>query len=356
MPVVGLGYAVSILATIGLLLRAGNWRTIAPATLVMLTQAVWFSIPHIGFYLDWTTGIPALNPVGGDRFRFYFLWTAVGHAAQYLWITAYYAKANRRWGGYGKYFAKTFVFGNAVWAAPVLILGPESFGKPDFESGLAMCVASAVNLHHFVLDGAIWKLRNPKIANVLLRSHADRSSADNPTRAGPWKNRAAWTFAGFFCLANIVPEIEIEHRFPRALLSEDYEVAESILDRAAYYGRDSSGGRARLANGLVKTQDPWRSIPQYWRSLKFQPQADGFLQLGLLSLNLEGRAEALRTWSRGLEEFPDDFGLNERLGVTPLRAQRNSEAIPYLERALEIRPDHPATIRSLKSAHALRSE
>jgi tetratricopeptide (TPR) repeat protein len=314
MPVVGLGYAVSILATIGLLLRAGNWRTIAPATLVMLTQAVWFSIPHIGFYLDWTTGIPALNPVGGDRFRFYFLWTAVGHAAQYLWITAYYAKANRRWGGYGKYFAKTFVFGNAVWAAPVLILGPESFGKPDFESGLAMCVASAVNLHHFVLDGAIWKLRNPKIANVLLRSHADRSSADNPTRAGPWKNRAA------------------------------------------YYGRDSSGGRARLANGHVKTQDPWRSIPQYWRSLKFQPQADGFLQLGLLSLKLEGREEALRTWSRGLEEFPDDFGLNERLGVTPLRAQRNSEAIPYLERALEIRPDHPATIRSLKSAHALRSE
>ena len=114
-----------------------------------------------------------------------------------------------------------------------------------------MCVASAINLHHFVLDGAIWKLRNPKIANVLLRSHADRSSADNPTRAGPWKNRAAWTFADFFCLANIVPEIEIEHRFPRTLISEDYEVSESILDRAAYYGRDSSGGRARLANGRL---------------------------------------------------------------------------------------------------------
>lgn len=350
MPVVGLGYVLSILMAILLLLRSANVRAIAPTALVMLTQAVWFAIPHIGFYLDWTTGIPALNPIGGDRFRFYFLWTALGHALQYLWITTYYARSDRRWSGYGRYFSKTFVFGNAIWAAPVLLLGPEGMGRPDYESGLAMCVASAVNLHHFMLDGAIWKLRNPRIASILIRNKAEPSAETSTTGVGSWRSRMAWTLAGSFCVANVIPEIEIEQRLPLALSGRDYETAEAILDRAAFYGRDSSTWRASLANHLVKTQDPWRAIAQYRRSLKFYPQAAGYAQLGILVEKLEGVEEAIATCGEGLAHFPDDFDLNRRMAAGLLKAQRLDEAISYLEHAVELRPDDKGANRALAAA------
>jgi hypothetical protein len=35
--------------------------------------------------------------------------------------------------------------------------------------GLGLLTASIVNLHHFVLDGAIWTLRDGRVARMLLR-------------------------------------------------------------------------------------------------------------------------------------------------------------------------------------------
>jgi hypothetical protein len=362
MPMVGVGYVVSVVSVVtalGLLLRSSRFASVAPTALVMLTQAVWFAIPHIGFYLDWTTRIPALNPIGGDQFRFYFVWTAVGHAIQYLWITTYYAKADSRWSGFSPHFIKIFIFGNAVWAAPVLLFGPERLGRPDFESGLAMCVAAAVNLHHFVLDGAIWKLRNPKIAGVLLRARGDASVLDETEQRPPWqpwRRRVIWAIGGAFCLANVIPEIDIEQRLPSALFRNDFVEAEAILDRAALYGRDSSTWRAQLANGLVKTQDPWRSIPHYKRSLDFYPQAAGFGQLGILVAKLKGPDEAIQIWGEGLEEFPDDFDLNRRMGAALLRADRLSAALHFLGRAAELRPEDPAAIAEYEAARTRASD
>jgi hypothetical protein len=36
-----------------------------------------------------------------------------------------------------------------------------------FDTGLLLLVNAAVNLHHFVLDGAIWKLRDGTVARIL---------------------------------------------------------------------------------------------------------------------------------------------------------------------------------------------
>ena len=54
-----------------------------------------------------------------------------------------------------------------------LRLGPVALGALPFDMGLGLLTAAVVNLHHFVLDGAIWKLRDGRIARVLLL--ADRS-------------------------------------------------------------------------------------------------------------------------------------------------------------------------------------
>jgi hypothetical protein len=56
----------------------------------------------------------------------------------------------------------------AVWVVPVVLFAPEALGTFSFDAGLAMLVGSAANIHHFILDGVIWKLRSRPVARVLL--------------------------------------------------------------------------------------------------------------------------------------------------------------------------------------------
>ena len=350
MPAVALGYAVSVAGVGTLLLRAGGLRAVAPAALIMLTQAVWFSIPYLGSHFDLAASFPALGAIEGDTYQFYFVWVALGHAIQYLWITTYYARADSRWHGYGRYFAKVFVFGNAVWAAPVVLLGPDLLGRPDFDFGLAMCVAAAVNLHHFILDGAIWKLRNPKLAAILLRDTSELVGEKWATGAGVWGRRLAWSLAALFCAARIVPYIELDQRFPAALSNNDYSTAESILDRAAIYGRDSTVLRLRLANQLVNTRTPARSLRHYRRSLDLHPRAEAYVQYGTLTERIQGTERAVVAWERGIEEFPNDFDLLLYLGEGFLRLGRAEVALSYLERAVVVRPEDEEARKDLAEA------
>ena len=100
----------------------------------------------------------------------------------------------------------------------------------------------------------------------------------------------------------------------------------------------------------MKTQDPWLAIPQFRRSLKLYPQANGFVQLGILVEKLEGVEEAIATWDEGLQLFPDDFDLNRRIAAGLQKVQRRHEARPYLGRAVKLRPDDEGASRALAAA------
>jgi tetratricopeptide (TPR) repeat protein len=355
MPVVGLAYVATLIGALTLLVRAAGARAVGPTALLMLTQAVWFSIPYMGSYFEIAANIPALNAIDVQGFQFYFVWVALGHAAQYLWITTYYARVDTRWRGYGRYFSKVFIFGNAAWAGPVVLFGPETLGRLDFNFGLAMCVAAAVNLHHFMLDGVIWKLRNPKLAAVLLRGQRASHDIEPPTHLAIWVRRSAWSIAILFCLAKVLPEIDLDHRFPTALQSKDYQTAESILDRAATYGRDSSILRMHLAKAISQTRNPARSIPNYRRSLELHPHAPGFVGLGELSEKIRGVDQALIVWKDGLEKFPDDFDLIRHVASGYLKINRPDLALPYLERAVAMHPeDEQARIALAETRARLR--
>jgi tetratricopeptide (TPR) repeat protein len=351
MPAVGAAYLGAIGTAAVLLLRASDWRSLLPTALLVLTQAVWFSVPHMGFYFDLGRVIPAFDPRSGRVFQFYFFWTAMGHAVQYLWITAYYARSDSRWRGHTRYLSKAFILGNAVWAAPVVLFAPGRIGGPDYETGLAMCVAAAVNIHHFVLDGAIWKLRNPKIASVLLRRR-EQAVAGRPdaTPAFGWRTRLVWSLAALFCVAKVVPYIEIDARLPAALRRLDFEGAGSILDRAALYGRDSSHWRTVLANDLVRRRRPEESIRHYRRSLELRPDAFGYAELGRLLEKLHGADDAIDTWRKGLARYPRDFDLNRLMGARLLADGRLEEALPHLETAHASRPDDASVHHALDTA------
>jgi hypothetical protein len=167
----------------------GRPRDLAPAFVVVLTQALWFVIPAIAF--DWSAAR------GGTLF-FAAAWVSTAHSLQYLWVTAYYAKSSGQRERPGRFLLKSFLAGSAVTTIPTVLLAPNLLGDTPLDVGLAATAFSIVNLHHFVLDGAIWKLRDGRVARVLLRAPGP-PNVPEPISATPrrvWMRRLVWTVAG----------------------------------------------------------------------------------------------------------------------------------------------------------------
>jgi hypothetical protein len=131
-----------------------------------VTQFVWF-------YLGWR--IPAFN-----EFVPFF------HALQYILI-AWVMQIGETLGAKAPADRRRFVVAESLrWAAFNVVGGvilfwvlPRAGGAFGFTLPFATAVIlSAVQIHHFFVDGVIWKLRNPKVASPLM------SSVDNLI-AGP---------------------------------------------------------------------------------------------------------------------------------------------------------------------------
>src|SRR5262249_44382055 len=132
--------------------------------------------------------VAVVEPLDPGLRAYAFQWVAMGHFLQYLWITTYYSAASERRVGRARYLGKALLAGAAVWTLPPLLFAPSAIGRLPFDMGLALLTASVVNLHHFVLDGAIWKLRDGRVARMLLREPGEASPetpAPRRRRIGP---------------------------------------------------------------------------------------------------------------------------------------------------------------------------
>jgi hypothetical protein len=109
-----------------------------------------------------------------------FLWVQLSHALQYLAFPMR-VEVNR----YAKIAPRSpaqirnrviLVYGGLVLAATIFLHGPplaaHAFGPGWYSSDNARLLftafASCVAIHHYFIDGAVWKLRNPKVRRELL--------------------------------------------------------------------------------------------------------------------------------------------------------------------------------------------
>jgi hypothetical protein len=131
----------------GLAKQAG-WRPLLPSITLFCTQCLWFLLPT------------ALSIAAGLRLpqsRYNNGVFAIMHSAQYLWITSYYARreaAGKRVSGWRPlaYFA-VLVAGGIALFVPGPWLASRLF---HFDFGASFLIFTAlVNIHHFILDGAI---------------------------------------------------------------------------------------------------------------------------------------------------------------------------------------------------------
>src|SRR5580692_10374777 len=172
------------LSTFGLsrLASATGWRKLIPSLTLFSSQFLWFLLP---------AAISLIKGLEIPQNRYSSGVLAVMHSAQYLWITSYYArreasgetssetsseasnKPGRNWRPLA-YFGVLVVGGIALFV-PGPWLASRAFHH-DFTASFLIFTA-LVNIHHFILDGAIWKLRDGRIASLLLNSRGRISDA-----------------------------------------------------------------------------------------------------------------------------------------------------------------------------------
>lgn len=283
---------------------------LAPLTL-FATQFMWFVAPAI---IEWVTDIRL------SQARYSSGVLAIMHSAQYLWVTSYYARREaesepgavwRPWA-----YAGTLVAGGIALFVPGPWLASYVF-RSDFTTSVLVFTA-IVNIHHFILDGAIWKLRDTRIAALLIDS--PRRAASSAVETGRlMQGLAVWLVS----------------RKPAARLFRAASVAALIawaaLDQARY---------------VFATSDD--SLPALERAASLNPYDAALLGRRERLLVASGRLqEAYDLYTAYLANRPADADALARIGVLAFQLGRHDEAVARWQAALAANPAQPAARRYL---------
>ncbi|MCS5636287.1 MAG: hypothetical protein NZ990_07200 [Myxococcota bacterium] len=329
-----------------------------PALLLLLTQSLWFVVPAAMRRLDVATGSPEFASV----FTAYgFLWVAAAHALQYLWITSYYdGKAHpertSRMGRVG-YFARVALCGYAVWVLPAVLLAPGYLGRLSAEAGLSLMVAAVVNLHHFILDGAVWKLRDKRVASALISSAgpADGASPHGSSISGARSPRS-WLAPLIYALGavalsfNLLTSAVDSWAFRGSLARGDLSAAKQATGILGRLGAASSSRQIELANAYARTGNSGQARRQFEESLRIDETVKGWRGLALLSEQSRDWEAALDAYDRALLVREDDVAALYRSGQVLMWMDELERAVARLERAAALAPEQEAIATTLRRA------
>ena len=332
------------------MLRRGRARDLLPVGLLALSQALWFTVPDLARSLGGEPGVEALD---FDYRAFCFNWVVVAHAVQYLWITSYYARGESNRTSMPRYLLKTLLAGNVAWLVPALVFAPQLLGGAVSELTVGLLVASLVNLHHFILDGAIWKLRKSKIADILIR--AEIRDESGPGRRNEESRSLApvfWAFASVLLVVGVAEFAVQRVALPSFLDEQRYDRATSWLDALAWIGRDSATTRAEIGLALARAGRPAEAAKALARSGALTPKADVFGELAKLELELGLGARAGRSIDRAAELAPNRFDVLSLAGEIQLELGHFQQAEAYFRRSLRLNPNWAVAQRGLGEASA----
>jgi tetratricopeptide (TPR) repeat protein len=322
---VGLASATAFL--FGLRGRATAHATL-PVVFLLASQTAWFSLlGALGVFRQ---------ELGLGTFRAEALVPAVAflHCAQYLGVTAYYerreAAAEQRGVSFLQYAVALVLGGAFLW------LGTSRFlaSAFDLDYGLSFLIMTAIiNLHHFVMDGAIWKLRDGRLARLLITpstaAEAAAGNSDAREAAGGWHpawRGTAWAAAGLAAL--LLGATDVSTRL--------------TLQR---------GQRQQIGNHHAEARTTLEQV------LKLNPRVgDAVSGVALADMNTGNVQRALEGWRRSVELNPLSAQAHTGLGESLMMTGRVDEAMPHLERAIRLDPRQAPAYLLLANAHAAKGD
>lgn len=319
-------FAFAIAGMASLISRAGVRKLTAPLVLLS-TQFLWFVLPSL-LHLASGFSIPQGRYSTGVM--------AVMHSAQYLWITHYFqrreASANGRTWRPLAYFGILMLGGIALFV-PGPWISAYVF-HTDFGSSFLVFTA-LVNLHHFVLDGAIWKLRDSRIASLLLASQERAAAA--AAHVGSWTGRLATNRAFQVSLASVLVMWALLDQARSVILSHPGSLR--TLQTAARLDPYDSAVQQRLAMAQVAAGNASAALVAWEKAVDLNP-ADPAPRAEALRL-LVGQhnfQEAYRQTLLWTKLAPHDADLWVNRGILARRFGNNDDARAAWERALQLDP------------------
>jgi tetratricopeptide (TPR) repeat protein len=336
---IALGVAFLVLSIFGLsrLARETGWKKLIPSLTLYSSQFLWFLVPA-AFSLIKGMEIPQSRYSTGVL--------AVMHSAQYLWITSYYARREAKCEPTGRnwrpmaYFGLLIVGGIALFV-PGPWLASRAFHH-DFTASFLILTA-LVNIHHFILDGAIWKLRDGKIAALLLNSRDQISGAASDASgrlANAWRwlvspSRAARALRVSVCLMLLGFGTVDQVRYYLALHTDSLH----DLQRAAQLDSYDIPVQMRLARKELADGKPQQAEVALRRATQANP-ADPAPQQALLKFLIEQKRfdEALTVTQSALKYSPKDANLLVDMGILELRRGHSDKALATWAQALIVDP------------------
>ncbi len=326
------------------LARATGWRKLIPSLTLFSSQFLWFLLP---------AAISLIKGLEIPQSRYSSGVLAVMHSAQYLWITSYYArreaageaagsapgKQRRTWRPLA-YFGVLVVGGIALFV-PGPWLASRAFHY-DFTASFLIFTA-LVNIHHFILDGAIWKLRDGRIASLLLNSRERISGAAAEAGgqfAATWRwivgsSSGARSLRVGAALLLLVWGTVDQARYYLGLHTDDLH----DLQRAAALDGFDSTVQMRLAHRALEVGDPQQAEAAWRRAMQSDP-ADPAPRQALLRFLIDKNRfdEAYRLTETALKYSPNDPNLLVDGGFLALQRGHADEARADWVQAIAVDP------------------
>jgi tetratricopeptide (TPR) repeat protein len=335
-----LGIAFLALSAYGLsrLAHDTGWRALTPSLTLFSSQFLWFLLP---------SALSLMHGIEIPQSRYSTGVLAVMHSAQYLWITSYYARReaadegsasqSQRWRPL-VYFSVLIVGGIALFV-PGPWLASRAFHH-DFTTSFLIFTA-LVNIHHFILDGAIWKLRDGRIASVLLNSRArisDAAAEAGGHVAASWQwlvgssSVARRLRLGTALLLLVWGSVD-QIRYYWAIHSDDL----NDLRRAAALDSFDSSLQMRLARQALETGDALQAEAAWNRAIQSNP-ADPAPRQALLQFLLDSRRfdEAFTLTEASLKYAPNDPNLLVDRGLLELQRGHADAAKASWDQAITV--------------------
>jgi tetratricopeptide (TPR) repeat protein len=318
------------------LIGQAGWRAMVPSLTLFSTQFLWFLLPTVlslgdGFHVPqsrYSTGV-----------------LAVMHSAQYLWITSYYARREANAEGHQRwrplaYFAVLVAGGIALFVpGPWITSHVFHF---DFTRSFLIFTA-LVNLHHFILDGAIWKLRDGRIASLLLNSQARLSDAATDAGNGllaslRWlvgSSSGARSLRVATAVALLAWGTVDQVRYYFALHGDNL----ADLQRAAALASYDTTLQMRLARKELDAGQPDQAIVAWKRAMQSNPVDPAPRNALLQFLTSEKRfGEAYDVTRAAMQRTPRDPQLLVNNGILAMQLGHADEALASWQKAVAADP------------------
>ena len=304
---------------------------VGPAVLT-LTQSLWFVAPAL---LTRFRGLalPASYFSAGAL--------AFMHCAQYLWITTYYARNEEPAFRFSRYYLGLIVGGLALFI-PGPWIASRLLGHDFVES--FMIFMALVNLHHFILDGAIWKLRDGRIARLLLGANRESTPERPETHAPSLGHHLGWLFgtapaARTTRLALGATILAIGALDQWQFFSTTRAASDAALARAALVNPFDPRPAFHRAQRLASTGDTAAAQRELVRLLALNPRnAPAQHLLGELIFRSGDTAAALAHYDRMAALFRPDLAIAVNRGLLSANRGRPVDAAARFTEALRIAP------------------